>query len=165
MAQNVSTGTTMTLPSDREILITREFDAPRELIWEATTKCEHMQNWWGPKRYTITSCDMDVRPGGKWRIVQRGEDGSEHGFRGEYREVVAPERCVQTFEYEGFPGHISVETLVLEELPGGRTKWVTRSVFDTPEDRDGMLSSGMEDGMRETMDRLAALLQSMKARG
>src|SRR6476619_3148560 len=130
MTQNASAGTTMTLPSDREILITREFDAPRELIWEATTKCEHMQNWWGPKRYVITSCEMDIQPGGNSRIVQAGDGGQEHGFRGEYREIVRPERLVQTFEYEGMPGHVSVETLVLEELPGGRTRWDAHSRFD-----------------------------------
>jgi len=150
--------------SERELVTTHTFDAPRELVWKAWTDPKLIPKWWGPRRYSTVVDKMDVRPGGRWRFVQRDAEGNEYGFHGEYREVVPPRRLVGTFEYEGMPGHISVETLVLEELPGGRTRWVTRSVFDTPEDRDGMLSSGMEDGMRETMDRLAELLQGMKAR-
>ena len=106
---------TVTTPSDREIVMTRIFDAPRDLVFEAHTSCEHMSRWWGPRRYQISSCQIDFRPGGAWRIVQRGPDGDEHGFRGEFREIVRPERIVWTFEYEGMPGHVSVDTLTLEE--------------------------------------------------
>jgi uncharacterized protein YndB with AHSA1/START domain len=145
---------TVTLPSDREIMMTRTFDAPRDIVFEAHTSCEHMQNWWGPHGYTFASCDIDFRAGGKWRIVHRGPDGEgEFGFRGEFREIERPDRITWTFEYEGMPDHISVETLNFTE-ENGRTRLTAISVFDSKEDRDGMLQSGMEGGARETWDRL-----------
>jgi len=153
---------TLTTPSDREIVMTREFDAPRELIFEAHSSCEHVNNWWGPRKYSFELCEMDFRPGGKYRFVHRGPDGvEEHGFRGEYREIVPPERIVWTFEWEGMPGHISLDTLTLEDLGGGRTKLVSHSRFDSKEDRDGMLQSGMEEGAGETYDRLAEFVQTL----
>ncbi len=94
---------TITTPSDREIVMTRIFDARRELVFEAHSKCEHLANWWGPRKYALVVCELDFRPGGAYRFVQRGPDGEEHGFRGEFREIVPPERIVQTFEYEGMP--------------------------------------------------------------
>ena len=152
----------ITTPSDLEIVMTRDFDAPRELVFEAHTKCEHLEQWWGPRKYTLAVCEMDFRPGGKYRFVHRGPDGvEEHGFRGEYREIVPPERIVWTFEWEGMPGHVSVDTLTLEDLAGGRTKLTARSLFDSVEDRDGMLQSGMEEGASETWDRLAELVATM----
>jgi uncharacterized protein YndB with AHSA1/START domain len=157
MATPNSPTLTVTTPSDLEIVMTRTFDAGRELVFEAHTSCEHMKHWWGPRRYEITACDMDFRPGGAWRIVQRGPDGDEHAFRGQFREILPPERIVWTFEYEGFPGHVSVETLTLEDI-GGKTRLTTRSVFDSVEDRDAMLQSGMEEGAAETWDRLEAYL-------
>src|SRR5690348_7414328 len=96
----------ITLPSDREIEISRTFDAPRWLVWEAFTKPEHVRNWLGPRRLWMPVCEMDVRPGGAWRFVHKGEDGQEHHFRGEFLEVVQPERLVRTFEYLGAPGHV-----------------------------------------------------------
>jgi uncharacterized protein YndB with AHSA1/START domain len=154
---------TVTTPSDRQIVMTREFDAPRELVFEAHTTCEHLEKWWGPRKYSFELCEMDFRPAGKYRFVHRGPDGvEEHGFRGEYREIVPPERIVWTFEWEGMPGHISVDTLTLEDLGGGRTKLTAHSMFDSKEDRDGMLQSGMEEGAGETYDRLAELLVTMK---
>ena len=150
----------ITLPSDLEIQMTRTFDAPRELVFEAHTSCEHMKHWWGPRRYEVASCEFDFRVGGRWRILHRGPDGEEHGFRGEFREIVRPERIVWTFEYEGMPGHISVETLTLTE-DSGRTTLTATSVFDSKEDRDGMLQSGMEEGAAETWDRLAEYVASM----
>jgi uncharacterized protein YndB with AHSA1/START domain len=153
---------TLTTPSDREIVMTREFDAPRELVFEAHSNCEHMANWWGPRKYTLTVCEMDFRPGGAYRFVQRGSDGEEHGFRGEFREIVAPERIVWTFEYEGMPGHVSVDTLTLEDIGAGKTKLTAHSLFDSVEDRAGMLQSGMETGAAETWDRLAELLETLK---
>ena len=154
---------TLTTPSDREIVMTREFDAPRELIFEAHSSCEHVNNWWGPRKYSFELCEMDFRPGGKYRFVHRGPDGvEEHGFRGEYREIVPPERIVWTFEWEGMPGHISVDTLTLEDLGSGRTKLIAHSLFDSKEDRDGMLQSGMEEGAGETYDRLAEFVQTLK---
>jgi uncharacterized protein YndB with AHSA1/START domain len=149
---------TVTTPSDREIFMTRVFDAPRDLVFEAHSSCEHMSNWWGPRKYEVTSCEMDFRPGGAWRIVHRGPDSEEQGFRGEYREIDRPERIVWTFEWEGLPGHVSVDTLTLEEHDG-KTTLTAISAFDSVEDRDGMLQSGMESGAAETYDRLDEYLE------
>ena len=153
---------TVTLPSDLEIKMVRVFDAPRALVFEAHTSCEHVKHWWG--RGNPLDCEMDFRPGGSWRFVQRGPDGSEVAFRGVYREIVPPERIVNTFEFEGLPGHISVETLTLVERDG-KTTLTSTSRFDSAEDRDGMLRSGMEKGAAETYDRLAEHVAAMAARG
>ena len=151
-------------PSDREIVMTRVFDAPRDLVFEAHSSCEHLSHWWGPRKYEIVSCDVDFRPGGAWRIAHRTPDGSEeHGFRGEYREIVPPERIVWTFEYEGWPGQVSVETLTLEERDG-KTTLTSTSVHDSVEARDAMLESGMEEGAAETMERLDEYLEVLRAR-
>lgn len=161
MGTSASNQLTVTTPSDREIVMTRAFDAPRDLVFEAHTSCEHMSHWWGPRKYEIARCEIDFRPGGAWRIVHRGPGGEEHGFRGEFREIVRPERLVWTFEYEGMPGHVSVDTLTLEERDGKTTLTAT-SVFDSIEDRDGMLQSGMESGAAETWDRLDEYLEVIK---
>ena len=147
----------VTTPTERAIHIQRVFDAPRDRVFAAYTDPATIPEWWGPRETTTIVDRMEVKPGGGWRYVARDADGSETAFRGEYREVSAPERIVQTFEWEGMPGHISVETAVFEDL-GDRTRVVTTSVFDTTEDRDGMLQSGMEGGMNETYDRLDELL-------
>jgi uncharacterized protein YndB with AHSA1/START domain len=149
--------TTITTPSDLEIAMSRVFDAPRELVWKAHTDAALIPQWWGSRTATTTVDQMDARPGGKWRFVTRRDDGSEDAFRGEFRELVPFERVVQTFEWEGLPGHVTVETLTLEDL-GGKTRVTNTSRFDTVEDRDGMLGSGIEEGGRETWDRLAELL-------
>jgi uncharacterized protein YndB with AHSA1/START domain len=155
---------TVTTPSEREIVMTRVFDAPRELVFEAHTSCEHLGHWWGPRRYEVASCEVDFRPGGAWRIEHRGPDGEEHAFYGEYREIVAPERITWTFEWGGLPGHVSVETLTLEEHEG-RTTLTARSVFDSVEDRDGMMAGGaMEAGAAETYDRLDRYLEVRSGR-
>lgn len=150
-------------PSDTEIVLTRTFDAPRDLVWEAHTSCEHLRNWWGPRRYEVAECEIDFRPGGAWRIVHRAEDGEEHGFRGEYREIVPPEKIVWTFEYEGMPGYVSLETLTLEEHDG-KTTLTAVSLHGSKEARDGMIESGMEAGAAETFDRLDEYLETLKAR-
>ena len=152
---------TVTTPSDLEIRLMREFDAPRALVFEALSKPEHLRFWWGQASSTLTHCEMDFRPGGKWRFVERDKDGQEWGFRGEVREIDPPRRIVQTFEWEGLPGHISVETMELEDL-GGRTRISITSVFDSLEDRDGMLQSGMEQGAGESYDRLEAYLKTLE---
>lgn len=148
---------TVTTPSDREIVIEREFEAPRERVFAAFTEPELIPQWWGPHGVTTIVDRMDVRPGGDWRFVCRNSDGSESGFRGTYREVSPPERIVQTFEWEGMPGHVSVETATFDDL-GDRTKVTNTSIFHTPEERDGMLDSGMERGLNETYERLDELL-------
>ena len=150
-------------PSDLEIVMTRVFDAPRDLVFEAHTSCEHLARWWGPRGYEVSECDIDFRPGGAWRIVHRDPDGEEYAFRGEYREIVRPERIVWTFEFEGMPGNVSVETMTLEEHDG-KTTLTAVSVFDWVEARDGMLQSGMEEGAAETYERLDEYLELLRGR-
>ena len=150
---------TVTTPTDREIHIERVFEAPRDRVFAAYTDPQLIPEWWGPHGTTTIVDVMDVSPGGSWRFISQDCDGNETAFRGTYREVVAPERIVQTFEWEGMPGHISVETATFEDL-GDRTKVTTTALFHTTEERDGMLSSGMERGMNETFARLDALLAS-----
>ncbi len=163
MGGSGSNALAVTTPSDREIVMTRVFDAPRDLVFEAHASCEHLSHWWGPRRYEIISCEVDFRPGGAWRIVHRGPDGEEYAFRGEYGEIVRPERIVWTFEFEGVPGSVSVQTMTLEEHDG-KTTLTGTSVFDTVEERDGMLESGMESGAAETYDRLDEYLEVLKER-
>jgi uncharacterized protein YndB with AHSA1/START domain len=148
---------TVTTPTDREIHIERVFDAPRDKVFAAFTDPELIPEWYGPRGTTTVVDQMDVRSGGSWRFVMRSSDGSETAFRGTYREIAAPERIVQTFEWEGMPGHVSVESAVFEDL-GDRTRLVVTTLFHTTEERDGMLGSGMEGGMNETYDRLDELL-------
>jgi uncharacterized protein YndB with AHSA1/START domain len=148
---------TVTTPTDREIRIVREFDAPRERVFAAFTDPELIPQWWGPRGTTTTVDRMDVRSGGGWRYVSVDADGNEHAFRGTYREVTPPERIVQTWEWEGMPGHVSIETAEFEDL-GGRTRLVSTALYHTAEERDGMLASGMEGGMNETFQRLDELL-------
>jgi uncharacterized protein YndB with AHSA1/START domain len=149
--------TTVAARDDREIVSEREFDAPRERVFAAFTDPAMIPRWWGPRDVITTVDTMDVRPGGAWRFVCRNADGGEDGFRGTYREVTPPERVVQTFEWEGMPGHVLVETATFEDL-GERTKVVTVSLFHTSEERDGMLASGMERGLTESHERLDELL-------
>jgi uncharacterized protein YndB with AHSA1/START domain len=161
MAASTRNTMQVSLPSDREILLTRVFDAPRALVFEAYSKPEHVRHWWGPARFELTVCEMDFRPGGTWRFVQRDTDGTEHGFHGEYREIVAPERLVYTFEYEGAPGHVSVESITFDEHDG-RTVATNVIVFDTPEARDATLRAGMESGAAETLDRLESYARNLR---
>ena len=145
----------------QEVIITRVFDAPRTLVFRANTDRNLISQWWGPKRFTTTIDKMDVKPGGQWRFVQRDAAGNEYAFHGVYHEVRSPERIVDTFEFEGMPGHVSLETCTLEDI-GGKTKVTTKSVYQSVEDRDEALASGMEKGVLETMDRLAELLAKLK---
>ena len=153
---------TVTLPSDREIVMTRVFNAPRELVFKAHVDPTLIAQWWGPRDYTTIVDKMDVRPGGAWRLILRRADGSEEGFRGEFREIVPPERFTWTFEWEGMPGHVGLETYTFEEHAGITTLTAT-SVFDTVEERDGVIASGMEAGANESADRLDELLASLQA--
>jgi uncharacterized protein YndB with AHSA1/START domain len=148
---------TVTTPAEREIHIERILDAPREVVFATFTDPELIPEWWGPRRTTTIVDEMDVRTGGDWRFVMRDNDGSETAFRGTYREVTPPERIVQTFEWSGMPGYVSVETATFEDL-GDRTKVTTTSIFHTTEERDGMLASGMERGLNETYSRLDEVL-------
>lgn len=154
----MSDNLTVTLPSDLEIKMVRVFDAPRGLVFEAHTSCEHLTHWWG--RGNPLDCELDFRPGGHYRFVEHAPDGEQYAFRGEYREIRAPERIVQTFEFEGMPGHVCVETLELTE-DGGKTTVTSITRFDTTEERDGMAASGMAEGARESYDALAAYLAKL----
>jgi len=151
---------TVTTPTDREIRIERIFNAPRDRVFALYTDPELIPEWWGPYGTTAEVDEMDVRTGGRWRFVMHNSDGSQTGFRGAYREVTAPERIVQTFEWEPMAGHVSVDTATFEDL-GDRTRVVTTSIFHTTEERDGMLGSGMEGGLQETYQRLDALLERL----
>jgi uncharacterized protein YndB with AHSA1/START domain len=161
--QQQATTAVLTTPTDREIHVERVFDAPRDRVFAAFTDPKLIPEWWGPRDTTTVVDQMDVRPGGSWRFVVRNSDGSETGFRGTYREIAPPERVVQTFEWEGMPGYVPVETATFEDL-GDRTKVTTTSLFHTTEERDGMLDAGMERGMNESYARLDELLARDAAR-
>ncbi len=150
--------TRMTLPSDREIRISRVFDAPREQVFRAHVDRKALEQWWGPREYATRVVAWDVRPGGAWRIVQRSPDAAEHGFRGVFQEVVPPERLTWTFEYEGTPGHVLTQASTFDALAGGRTRLTIRVRYANREDRDAMLASGMEWGMEQGFEKLDELL-------
>jgi uncharacterized protein YndB with AHSA1/START domain len=148
---------TLTKPSDREIRVERIFDAPRERVWQAFTDPALVAQWWGRGNRLVVE-RLEVERGGHWRFVEHGPDGV-HGFEGRFREVTPPERLVQTFEWDGMPGYVILETAEFEDLGDGRTRVVNLSLFYTPEERDGMLSAGMEQGLNESyaaLDRLLA---------
>lgn len=149
-------------PGQPTMVMTRVFEAPRRLVFEAHSKPEHLSRWWGPRRHTLVVCEMDFRPGGAWRFVLRGPDGQEHPFRGVYREILPPERLVYTFVYDvpGIRDHEAVETLVFEEHDG-QTTLTNTTVHKSVAARDGHLRSGMEAGAAETCDRLALILPTL----
>ncbi|MEV0270436.1 MAG: SRPBCC family protein [Hamadaea sp.] len=142
---------------DREIVMTRVFDAPRELVWAAFTDPEHLKHWWG--RGNPMTIEIDVRVGGRYRFVEHSPEGDE-AFRGEILELVPNEKVVQTFEWEGLPGHIATDTMVLTEQDG-KTLVTTTSMFTSQEDRDGMIASGMETGARQSYEALEAYLAKL----
>jgi uncharacterized protein YndB with AHSA1/START domain len=140
--------------------MTRSFDAPRALVFKAMTDPTLIPKWWGPAGLATTVDKMDPKPGGTWRFVHGDDGASENAFHGVYHAVIAPERLIYTFEWEGLPGHAMLETITLEEHDG-KTTMQDIAVFPTTEERDGMIASGMEGGANETMDRLAELVRSM----
>jgi uncharacterized protein YndB with AHSA1/START domain len=148
---------TVTLPSDHEILITRQFDAPADLIFKAWTTPELVKRWWGFDTSEWLVCDIDLREGGSWRYVTREAGDLEVGFHGEYREIEAPNRLVSTEVYEGFPDAAALNTMVLDERDGVTTMTVT-VVHTCQEHRDGHIASGMEGGMQISMNRLEDLV-------
>jgi uncharacterized protein YndB with AHSA1/START domain len=149
----------ITTPGDRDVRIERVFNAPRDRVWRAMTDPELIAQWWGRGNKVVVE-RFDLERGGHWRFVEHSDHGV-HGFEGRFAEVAPPERVVQTFEWDGMPGHVALETLTLEDLGDGRTRLVTTSLFLTAEDRDGMLQSGMEGGVNESyaaLDRVLAKL-------
>jgi uncharacterized protein YndB with AHSA1/START domain len=157
----MATETVLRTPSDHQIVSERVFDAPRERVFAAFTDPDLIPEWWGPRRVRTTVEQIELKAGGRWRFVCRDPDGRMDGFRGTYGEVIPPERLVHTFEWEGMPGHLVGEVSIFEDL-GGRTRVTTTSVFTTCEDRDGMLASGMESGLRESYERLDELLARLE---
>lgn len=157
----MSKGKLVIEPGKQEITQTRTFDAPRDLVFKTIMDPKLIPQWWGPGYLTTTVDEMDVRPGGKWRYVQRAPDGTEHAFRGVYHDITAPKGFVGTFEYEGVPGHVLLQTVTLEEVDG-KTRMTGQSVFQSVADRDGMVESGMESGATEMMDRLEELLAAAR---
>jgi len=148
---------TVTLPSDREILITRQFDAPANLVFKAVTTPELVRRWWGFDTSEWLVCDIDLREGGSWRYVTREAGGFEVAFHGEYRTIEAPHRIVSTEVFEGVPDAAALNTSVFEEDAGVTTMTIT-VVHDSQEHRDGHIASGMEGGMQISMNRLEDLV-------
>ncbi len=155
--------TTITVePGKLDLFITREFDAPRELVFKAHTDPDLFAQWIGPRDLTTTIEAFEPVSGGRYRFIQQDKDGNEFGFHGVFHEV-SPERVIQTFEFEGLPesGHVTLETMTLEALPNNRTKLTSHSVFQSVSDRDGMVQSGMERGINEGYERLDEVLGKM----
>ncbi len=144
-------------PGKHEIVITRLFDASPERLFKVMTDPTLIPRWWGPRRLTTTVERMELRKGGLWRYLQSDAEGNEYAFNGVYHRIAPSEQLVYTFEFEGLPGHILLETLTLT-AQDGKTLMTNSSVFQSVQDRDGMLMSGMESGAAETMERLAELL-------
>jgi uncharacterized protein YndB with AHSA1/START domain len=155
-----NTGTLkVSTPSDREIVLTRVFEAPRHLVWEAFTKPDLLRRWFGPRGWSLVVCEVDLRVGGGFRFVLRGPDGTEMGMRGIYREIVPPERSVHIESFDDFPGVESTVTSAWVEHEG-KTTFTATVLYPSKEVRDAVIQSGMEHGAAETYDRLAELLAS-----
>ena len=150
-------------PGRQDIVFRHVFDAPREVVWKALTDPSLIPNWYGPRIYAAIVDEMDVRPGGRWRFINRNAEGQEFGFHGVYHDVVAPERIVQTNEFEGVPGHVGLETGTLTEKDG-KTTFESIALFPSVEDRDMNVANGMEWGARETYQRLEEVIAGLVAR-
>lgn len=153
----------VTLPADTQILITREFDAPRHLVWRAYTEPELIKRWWAGERGTVTTVEVDLRVGGHWRYVMTANPGFEVAFHGEYREITAPERLVNTEAFEGIPdpdGNAALVTLTLTEKDG-RTYLEVLTEMKDKAGRDAILESGMEGGMQESYNALEKVARSL----
>ena len=147
-------------PGKNSFTTKRIVDAPRDLVFDAFTKCEHLKRWMGPRSLTMASCQTDLRVGGRYRFVFRTPDGNDVGFSGEFKEIVRPEHVVRTFVYEPIPDAEALETLELEES-SGTTIIKTTTVHKSVENRDGHVNSGMEAGMTEGYARLEELLAGL----
>jgi uncharacterized protein YndB with AHSA1/START domain len=151
-------------PGKQELFIEREFDAPNDLVFKAYMDPELYAQWIGPRGLKTTLETFEPRNGGSWRYIQKDPEGNEFAFHGVNHEVLSPERIIGTFEFEGLPekGHVILQTVKFEVLPGKRTKMVAQSVFQSVEDRDGMIQTGMEEGVNDSYERLDELLEKMK---
>lgn len=153
-------------PGKQELFITREFDAPRELVFKAHINPDLYVQWLGPRGYDMTLETFEPYSGGRYRYVQKDKNGNEYGFHGVFHEM-SEDLMIQTFEFEGLPerGHVILDTMRLEELPGNRTRITIQSVYQSVADRDGMIQAGMEYGLNEGYERLDELLQKMTVSG
>lgn len=158
-AQATTARATVTTPADREIRVERTFNAPREKVWRAFTDPAILAQWWG-RGNKLDVVRFEFEKGGHWRFVEHA-DGQAHGFEGRIREIVPMERIEQTFEWDGMPGHVLVDTATFEDLGDGRTRVVSVSLFHTTEDRDGMLHSGMADGLEQSYAALDRMLETL----
>ena len=165
MARKGSGKLEVTLPADKQILLTRVFDAPRHLVFETMTKPEYVQRWWCCiEGFTMPVCEIDLRVGGKYRYVMRAPDGKDFGFNGVYREIVPPERIVNTEIFEPYPDEEAVCTMTLEEREG-KTFYRCLVVHSTTEGRDAHIASGMEGGADIALDRLEEVAKTLAAPG
>jgi uncharacterized protein YndB with AHSA1/START domain len=144
-------------PGKQEIVIMRDFDAPRDLVFEAHTDPKLYIQWLGPHGYEMTLETFEPVSGGRYRYIHKNSEGNAFGFHGTFHEI-SLERMVQTFEFDGYPGHVSLDSMTLEELSGNRTRITIQSVFQSVSDRDGMIQSGMERGVTEGYERLDEIL-------
>src|SRR5712671_3757834 len=159
-----NTGTLkVTTPSDREIVLTRVFDAPRHLVFDAFSKPELLKRWFGPRGWSLVVCEVDLRVGGGFRFVMRGPDGKDMGMRGVYRELVPPERSVHMESFDDYPGESQVTAVFIEQE--GKTTLTATVLYPSQEIRDAVIKSGMEHGAAESYDRLAELLPALQAQG
>lgn len=157
-------GTTLDLVGDRELRITRSFEAPARIVFEAITRPEHVRRWWAPRsRGQMLECEVDLRVGGAWRYVMRTNTGMEVGFSGKFLEIEAPTRLVQTEIFDPFPDTVSVVTVTLREADG-RTTLESRVAYPSKEVRDQVLSTGMEHGMRESYRQLTEVAEALGGR-
>jgi uncharacterized protein YndB with AHSA1/START domain len=149
-------------PGKQDVTITREFDAPRDLVFRAHTDPKLYVQWLGPRGYEMVLDVFEPHSGGRYRYIHKDQNGNEFGFHGVFHEI-SDDLMIQTFEFEGLPekGHVTLDTMRLEDLPGNRTRLTIQSLFRSVEDRDGMVQSGMESGMREGYERLDELLESI----
>jgi uncharacterized protein YndB with AHSA1/START domain len=160
VATGESAGLIVTTPSDREIVMTRVFNAPRRLVFDAWTRPELVARWFGPRGWTMPVCEIDLRPGGGYRYVLRGPDGLEMGMQGVYRAIERPDRLVCTEVFDDWPDTETLNTAVLTEQDG-KTTWTATILYPSTAARDAVIQSGMAQGAGESMDRLAELLPTL----
>lgn len=154
-----NTGTLkVSTPTDREVVLTRVFDAPRQMVFDAFTKPELLKRWFGPRGWSLVVCEVDLKVGGGFRFVMRGPDGKDMGMRGVYHEITPPDRSVHMESFDDFPGESTVTTVLVEK--DGRTTLTATVLYPSREVRDAVIQSGMEHGAAESYDKLAEMLAS-----
>ena len=163
MSEKMKKTTITAEPGKQELFITREFDAPREIVFKAHTDPELYSQWLGPRGYEMVLETFEPHSGGRYRYLHKDNEGNEYGFHGVFHEI-SEALMIQTFEYEGLSerGHVSLDSMKLEELPGNRSRITIHSVFQSVADRDGMIQSGMERGVNEGYERLDEILEKLQ---